>query len=239
MNVEPSRIKLLETFYIHLKPNEEKQIPVSIPPVGHEFVLLLSGKFSPEAEVSLLNDGTEIPSKLEGEGEVRYAAFPLPRTGGNPVLKIKNPSGEELQARFYIDSSEVKIKEIPMGEGYFVSGFHHHENRSFAVGCVFPFRSRSDMWVKAMKNQRLEETLYTLFSSGEAVAFKKAEIKEGAGHYFVFSRVQSERGFVNCEAEEIIVARKSPLKKWVVALSLIVALVLAGGTIYLVMLRKK
>jgi len=239
INAEPLKINLLKSVYYSFKGGEETAFVLSVPPLKDDFVLLVSGNFHPEMEVYLETEKGIISSKLEGEGPFKYATFPLDGISNSPVLKIKNNSSERIDLKFYVDSSEIRIKEIPLEDGYFVTGFRHTENKPLIVGCVFPFRSKSNTWVKSLKNLKIEDTLYTSFSAGENVAFRKMEIKEGAGHYLVFSELHSGRGFVNCEAEEIKIVKKSSAGKGIITVSIILALILAGSAIYFAIYRKK
>jgi hypothetical protein len=239
INAEPLKINLLKSVYYSFKGGEEATFALSIPPLKEDFVLLVSGNFHPGMEVYLETDKGVISSKLEGEGVIKYAIFPLQDIGNSPVLRIKNNSPESVDLKFYVDSSEIRIKEVPLEDGYFVTGFRHLENKPLTVGCVFPFRSKSNTWVKSMKNLKIEDALYTSFSAGENVAFRRMEIKEGAGHYFVFSELHNGKGFVNCEAEEMKIVKKSPIGKGIIIVSIIVALILAGSIIYFAIYRKK
>jgi hypothetical protein len=239
INAEPLKINLLKSVYYSFKGGEEAAFILSIPPLKDDFLLLVSGNFQPEMEVYLETERGSITSKLEGEGTMKYAIFPLDGIDNSPVLKIKNNSSERVELKFYVDSSEIKIKEVPFEDGYFVTGFRHLENKPLIVGCVFPFRSKSNTWVKSMKNLKIEDALYTSFSAGENVAFRRMEIKEGAGHYLVFSELHNGRGFVNCEAEEIKIVKKARAGKGIIIVSIIVALILAGSVIYFGIYRKK
>jgi len=239
ITAEPLKINLLKSVYYSFKGSEEVSFVISIPPLKENFVLLLSGNFHPEMEVGLETDSGFISSTPEGEGTIKYAIFPLPGISNSPVLRIKNNSSERVDLKFYVDSSEIRIKEVPFEDGYFVTGFRHFENKPLIVGCVFPFRSRSNTWVKSMKNLKIEDTLYTSFSAGENVAFRKMEIKEGPGHYLVFSELRDGRGFVNCEAQEMKIVKKAPIGKGIIIGSIIIALILGGSIIYYAIYRKK
>lgn len=239
VNAEALKINLLKAVHYSFKGGEEANFVISIPPLKEDFVLLISGNFRADMEVSLETDKGLISSKLEGEGDFLYATFPIPGIDGSPVLKIKNNSSEKIDLKFYVDSSEIRIKEVPFEDGYFLTGFRHSGDNPFVVGCVFPFRSKSNVWVKAMRSLKIEETLYTAFSSGENIAFKRLEVKEGKGHYLVFSELHNGRGFVNCEAQEMKIVKKSSVGRGILLMSIFIAIILTGSVIYFILYRKK
>lgn len=199
-------ISLLRTEYLFLKSGGSEVYTLKLPEKS-TLSLLVSGIF-PQRTVIEVKADDEILSEEKGGEDVDYAVFTFSQPHREFEITIKNISDKDEEIKFYVDSSLVDIKEIPMQHGFFVKEFSKGEDIA-TVECVFPFRSSSRVWVKKVKKGVLEDALYTSLTYAENIALKKAEVKDEPGRYLIFAEVTSDRGFINCETR----FQEMPVKK--------------------------